>query len=48
MFIRLSNQRKYSFVKLFSIYSLNSILVTNNKKEFRRIPELKIEDWVHG
>lgn len=27
--------------------SLNSILVTNNKKEFSRIPKIKIEDWVH-
>ena len=26
---------------------LNLILVTNNKKEFSRIPHLKIEDWVH-
>jgi tRNA(fMet)-specific endonuclease VapC len=26
---------------------LGSILVTNNKKEFSRIPHLKIEDWVH-
>lgn len=26
---------------------LNSILVTNNTKEFSRIPKLKIEDWVH-
>jgi tRNA(fMet)-specific endonuclease VapC len=27
--------------------SLGSILVTNNKKEFLRVPHLKIEDWVH-
>ena len=27
--------------------SLNTILVTNNKKEFSRVPHLKIEDWVH-
>jgi tRNA(fMet)-specific endonuclease VapC len=27
---------------------LNLILVTNNKKEFSRVPHLKIEDWVHG
>lgn len=26
---------------------LGSILVTNNKKEFFRVPHLKIEDWVH-
>ena len=26
---------------------LNLMLVTNNKKEFSRIPHLKIEDWVH-
>jgi tRNA(fMet)-specific endonuclease VapC len=26
---------------------LGSILVTNNKKEFSRVPHLKIEDWVH-
>lgn len=26
---------------------LNYILVTNNKKEFSRIPKLKIEDWIH-
>jgi tRNA(fMet)-specific endonuclease VapC len=26
--------------------SLNNILVTNNTKEFERITELKIEDWV--
>jgi tRNA(fMet)-specific endonuclease VapC len=25
---------------------LNSILVTNNKKEFSRVPGIKIEDWV--
>jgi len=25
--------------------SLNLILVTNNKKEFSRVPHLKIEDW---
>ncbi len=28
--------------------SSNSILVTNNEKEFRRIPELKIENWVNS
>lgn len=28
--------------------SLNSILVTNNTKEFSRVPKLKIEDWVHS
>lgn len=28
--------------------SLNITLVTNNKKEFERVPELKIIDWVHG
>lgn len=28
--------------------ALNTILVTNNKKEFLRVPKLKIEDWVHG
>ena len=27
--------------------SLKSTLVTNNKKEFTRVPHLKIEDWVH-
>ncbi|MDR3491280.1 MAG: type II toxin-antitoxin system VapC family toxin [Gammaproteobacteria bacterium] len=26
---------------------LNLTLVTNNKKEFSRVPHLKIEDWVH-
>jgi tRNA(fMet)-specific endonuclease VapC len=26
---------------------LELTLVTNNKKEFTRIPKLKIEDWVH-
>ncbi len=26
--------------------SLNSILVTNNKKEFSRVPKLKVENWV--
>jgi len=25
--------------------SLNAILVTNNVKEFERIPDLTIEDW---
>ena len=25
--------------------SLNCILVTNNEREFRRIPTLKIENW---
>jgi tRNA(fMet)-specific endonuclease VapC len=29
------------------VQSLNSILVTNNTKEFSRIPKLKIEEWVH-
>lgn len=28
--------------------SLNAILVTNNKKEFARVPKLVIEDWVHA
>jgi len=28
--------------------SLHTTLVTNNKKEFMRVPKLKIEDWVHG
>jgi len=27
--------------------SLGAILVTNNKKEFLRVPKLTIEDWVH-
>jgi len=27
---------------------LGSILVTNNQKEFKRVPNLKIEDWVMG
>ena len=26
--------------------SLKSVLVTNNEKEFRRIPSLKVENWV--
>lgn len=26
--------------------SLNSIVVTNNVKEFSRIPDLKVQDWV--
>jgi tRNA(fMet)-specific endonuclease VapC len=26
---------------------LNLVLVTNNKKEFSRVPHLKIENWVH-
>src|SRR5579883_759779 len=26
---------------------INTTLVTNNKKEFRRVAGLKIEDWVH-
>jgi tRNA(fMet)-specific endonuclease VapC len=26
---------------------LKAVLVTNNKKEFQRIPDLTIEDWVH-
>lgn len=25
---------------------MNSILVTNNKKEFARVPNLKIENWI--
>ena len=25
--------------------SADSVLVTNNKKEFRRVPDLEIEDW---
>ncbi len=28
--------------------SLNSIVVTNNVKEFTRIPDLKVQDWVHN
>lgn len=28
--------------------SLNVTLVTNNKKEFLRVPHLKVEDWVHS
>jgi tRNA(fMet)-specific endonuclease VapC len=28
--------------------SINAILVTNNVKEFTRVPKLKIEDWVHS
>lgn len=27
--------------------TLGSILVTNNKKEFQRVPSLQIEDWVN-
>lgn len=27
--------------------SLKFVLVTNNKKEFSRVPHLKIDDWVH-
>lgn len=27
---------------------LNAILVTNNKREFLRIPQLKIEDWTQA
>lgn len=27
--------------------AMQSVLVTNNKKEFLRIPDLKMEDWVH-
>lgn len=30
------------------VQCLGSILVTNNKKEFYRVPNLKIEDWVHN
>jgi tRNA(fMet)-specific endonuclease VapC len=26
--------------------ALNAVLVTNNVKEFERVPELKIENWV--
>ena len=26
--------------------SLNSVLITNNEKEFSRIPKLKIDNWV--
>ena len=26
--------------------SLNAILVTNNMDEFKRIPDLKMEDWM--
>lgn len=28
--------------------SRNLTLVTNNEREFRRVPELKIENWVKG
>jgi len=27
--------------------SINSILVTNNEKEFRRVPDLIIENWIN-
>ncbi len=27
--------------------SLNLVLVTNNEKEFGRVPNLKIENWAH-
>lgn len=27
---------------------LGSVLVTNNKREFQRVPDLKVEDWVRG
>lgn len=27
-------------------YLLDAVLITSNKKEFRRIPGLKIEDWL--
>lgn len=27
---------------------LDLVLVTNNKKEFSRVPHLRIEDWVHN
>ena len=30
-----------------SALSNNSVLVTNNDKEFRRIPELKVQNWIH-
>jgi tRNA(fMet)-specific endonuclease VapC len=26
--------------------SLNAMLITNNLGEFRRVPELKVEDWI--
>ncbi len=26
--------------------SNNSVLITNNEKEFRRIPELKVQNWI--
>jgi len=29
------------------VKSLDSIVVTNNEKEFNRVPELKIENWVN-
>ncbi len=25
---------------------LNPVLVTNNEREFRRVPDLKIENWI--
>lgn len=28
--------------------SLNIVLVTNNTREFQRIPNLKLEDWITG
>jgi len=28
--------------------SLGSVLVTNNEKEFKRIPRLQIENWAAG
>lgn len=27
--------------------SVNAILITNNTREFKRVKELKVEDWVH-
>ena len=27
--------------------SLDNVLVTNNTKEFNRVPELKVDNWVN-
>ncbi|TGK27869.1 type II toxin-antitoxin system VapC family toxin [Leptospira yasudae] len=30
------------------VLSSNGILITNNEKEFKRIPNLKVENWVYS
>lgn len=47
MCIYIIKRHPENVLKKFTALDVGSILVTNNKKEFSRVPNLKIEDWVH-